>query len=63
VRGETFGNYDVIDYQLRVHAGVTNKRCRAVLKTVDWEIAYKFGKFTAVRVGASLSYLSRREFN
>jgi hypothetical protein len=54
VRGETFGNYDVIDYQLRVHAGVTNNRCRAVLKTVDWEIAYKFGKFTAVCVGASL---------
>jgi hypothetical protein len=37
VRGETFGNYDVIDYRLRVHAGVTNKRCRAVLKTVNSE--------------------------
>jgi hypothetical protein len=37
VRGETFGNYDVINYRLRVHAGVTNKRCRAVLKTVNYE--------------------------
>jgi hypothetical protein len=55
VRGKTFGDYYVIDYRLRVHVAVTNKRCRAVLETVNWEIANKFGKLTAVRVGASIA--------
>jgi hypothetical protein len=35
VRGETFGNYDVVYCRLRVRVGVTTKRCRVVHESVN----------------------------